>query len=738
MSTRTVDSATPASADVVGRTVGTLARRVRTTRPPRLTGGVDGAGRDARRLRPLLIALGAVVAVVLFAKLVLPDGLPNSIVLLGVTLGALQALPALGVVLIYRANRIVNFSQGELGAFSASLAYLLMVNLGWRWWVAVPLSLVAATFVGGFVDFAIMRRFFASPRLIVTVATLGIAQLLSGVRLVLSGLFPESDIGFAGTFPSELGGQAFTVSGAIFRYDHVAIMVVVPVVAIGLLLFLQGSWAGLGARASSENLERSRLLGIPVRRLSTIIWALAGLMSGLAAILAAPVAGFSLITASGSAPLVSVLVAAAIGGFTRLGVTFLAAVALGVVQQAFFWNWSNGGALPAVELVALLIALLVLAARRRGLESGDRTLSWADIREVARVPERLRQLPQVRLAGLLAIVVAAWALLAAPRLLDSAHVNLMGLMGIHVIAALSLVILGGWAGQVSLGQWALVGVGAFVAGSALVRWELDFFLTLLLAAVVGGIVSIILGLPAQRLSGMMYGVTTIGFAAAAQSWLFQQGWLAPAASVVRPVLFGFIDVDSTSGFYYVVLLFTLFALYVTANLKRYRLGNMWSATRDNPAAAEALGVSVAAARRLAFFLSGAMAASAGVLYAFQQQVVRPDRFPPEAGLALFAIVVIGGLGSIPGVVIGAILVRGTQYLLPPWASFLTTGVGLLIVLLVFPGGLGELAFRVRDRVVAWLGGESGRLVDRRDVPEPASAAEAAVIAEPAAVHEVLA
>src|SRR5205823_4535672 len=135
--------------------------------------------------------------------------------------------------------------------------------------------------------------------------------------------------------------------------------------------------------------------------------------------------------------------------------------------------------------------------------------------------------------------------------------------------------------------------------------------------------------------------------------------------------------------------------------------DLFIAVRDNPHAAASFGISVTAIRRLAFFISGALAGSAGVLYAFHQQVVDTDRFPAGAGLGAFSMVVIGGLGSISGVVMGATFLRGTQYLLPNWAGFFASGVGLLMILIAFPGGLGEALLRTRYRVIEWIARRHG-------------------------------
>ena len=687
------------------RALSALLVRVRTAPLPRIA---RAPGRDRRDVaRNAGIAVVVAVGIVVASKVFLPRGLPNAIILLGLEIGGLNALAAAGIVLVYRANRIVNFAQGELGAFAASLAFMLMVSLGWPWIVAVPLSLAASGVVGAGVEFGLIRRFFTSPRLIMTVATIGIAQILVALRLGLPGFFPELPPN-PGSFPSPLSRPAFRLDVSVYSFDDVLILVAVPVATLLVFLYLRGTWAGLGTRVAAENVDRSRLLGIRVRRLSTLVWAIAGVLSGLAAILAAPATGFSLFAISGSGLLIRALVPAAVGGFESLPITLGAALALGVVEQAFFWNYSRGGPLVTLLLVVLLVAMLV-RSRTYGAVSGAEVSSWTVVRDVRRVPRAVRELVEYRIASIALRVVAAVFVLLLPLWLEPGQMNLAGLVGIHVIAGISLLVLTGWIGQVSLGQWALVGVGAFVAGNAAVRFDLDFFATLAIGTLAAGIVALLLGIPAQRMPGMLFGVTTLAFAVAAENWIFQLRLLTRGANPQRPAVFGRIDLAAPRTFYYVMLAGAVLAIWTAGNLKRYRLADTFLAVRDNAPAAEAYTISVTRTRRLAFFLSGCIAGYAGVLYAYHQGVVNAVRFPAEQGIALLSIVVIGGLGSIAGVVLGAVIVRSAQYLLPAWVAFFGTGIGLLIVLLVFPGGLGEVLFRVRYRMAAWLGRRRGVL-----------------------------
>ena len=228
----------------------------------------------------------------------------------------------------------------------------------------------------------------------------------------------------------------------------------------------------------------------------------------------------------------------------------------------------------------------------------------------------------------------------------------------------------------------------------------------------GAAVAVAIGLPALRIRGLFLGVTTLLFALTTASWVFTFGIFTtgPGNPVIRPQLFGFIDTTSERSFYYVCLAFLVFAMFVGRNLRRSRFGRVLIGLRDNERAAQAFGVPHVHEKLLAFAASGFMAALAGGLYAFHQQQLRADRFPVETSILMFSIVVIGGMGSLSGAILGAIYVRGTQYFLPAQFQLFASGIGLLLLLLFFPGGLGQLLFGGRDSYLRWVAERRGILV----------------------------
>jgi branched-chain amino acid transport system permease protein len=153
-------------------------------------------------------------------------------------------------------------------------------------------------------------------------------------------------------------------------------------------------------------------------------------------------------------------------------------------------------------------------------------------------------------------------------------------------------------------------------------------------------------------------------------------------------------------FYYVVLVCFLLAFYIATNFRRSRAGRALVAMRDNEQAGAAFGLTPVRVKLTAFVISGFIAAFAGGLYAFAESGAHYQSFPAQASLSLFAIVVFGGLGSPVGAVVGAIFIIGLQYfVLSGAASLLTTGAGILFMLVVAPGGIGQLLYGLRDTVL---------------------------------------
>lgn len=631
----------------------------------------------------------------------LPRGLPLGIVALGAVFGSLNALLAIGIVLVYRANRVVNFAQAELGAVAAVLAIEFKLQWHWNFFLAVAAGLAMATIIGALVDASIIRRFRDAPRLIVAVATIGLAQVLNGLSIQI----PIWWTGFAGSgerFTTPLATR-FSIDPVVFEGNHLIAVLFVPAVLVGLTLFLKYTDYGVAIRAAPENRDRASLLGLPVQRLSTIVWAVAGFLSGLAVLLRVPILGFTSflsVSGSGSSLILRTLAAAVIARMESLPIAAAAAIGLGIFQEAVFWTFSEGTYVDALLVAVILVSLLVQRGRfKRVFETGIST--WRALREVRPIPRELRSLPEVRY-GLWAIRAALVAfVLLFPLVASPSQEQVTALIFIYAIVALSLVVLTGWAGQISLGQWALAGFGGATTGVLLERHGWDFFLALPAGVVVAAAAALLIGLPALRITGPFLAVSTLAFAVTSLTFFLEDRYFPwfIESRVRRPILWERFSLELDRQLYYLCLAALVLVIFAVRNLRKTRTGRTLVATRDNEPAAQAAGVNTTKVKLTAFLLSGAIAGLAGGLYVLHQRGLHSDAFGPEVSLRLFSMVVIGGLGSIPGAILGAVYVRGAEYFLPGGWSLIASGAGILLLLLIVPGGLGEVLYRVRDRLL---------------------------------------
>jgi ABC-type branched-subunit amino acid transport system ATPase component/ABC-type branched-subunit amino acid transport system permease subunit len=660
--------------------------------------------------RALAVVAGAAVFLLVVQLL---WGPPAGIVVQGALLGGLTALISLGIALVYRANRILNFAQGDLGAAPASLAVLLVVSSGASWLVAFTTGIAAALALGAAVEFLVIRRFFRAPRLILSVATIGLAQVLAGIGLLLPLWFdvtapPQS-------FPAPIDAS-FTVGVVSFGGNEVIAAITVPLVCVLLALFLR-TRVGVAVRGTAENADRAALLGIPVRRLETLVWSIAAVLAFLAVFLRAGIVGLPIGTVLGPAILLRALAAAVIGGMERLPTIVLAAVGLGVVEQSVVWGWGDRAYVEPVVFVIVLLALLLTPAGR-GLRSRIEPSTWRAVREPRPVPRELTRLPEVRWTARALVLVVAGALLVLPAFLGESRTNLAAVALIYAVIGLSLVVLTGWAGEISLGQMAFVGIGAAVAGSITARLGWDLGLGLLGAGVVGAFVAAVIGLPVLRRRGLTIAVITLSFSLMTTAWLlnpqfFGDGarfdWLPPSR-VERPDLFGVIDVGTETRYYFLCLVALGLAIVAVRGIRRARSGRVLVAVRENELAVSAYGVNPRSNTLMAFAISGFLAAFAGALFVHHQNGIQLDSYSAGESLVVFAMVVIGGLGSIPGALLGALYVRGVVWVLPVEWQIFATGAGLLVVLLLFPGGLGAAFADVRDAFLRRVAARRGLAV----------------------------
>jgi branched-chain amino acid transport system permease protein len=654
-----------------------------------------GAGPYWRAMSPFAPAIGLIAVQLIWF------GMPMGAWIRGVVLGLLIALLAVGMALVYRANHVINFAQANLGFVPTSLAVGLIVFSGLPYLFGFGVGMTAAIALGVTVELAFVRRFTKASRLVLTVATIGIGQLLAVLALLIPKMWGQSAA--SQRIPPPLDWK-LTVGTFILSANDLIAIIVAPAAMVGVAIFLNRTRIGTAIRGSAERSDRALMLGIPVSWLSTLVWAIASGLSFLALFLRAGILGVPLGSALSIIALVQALAALVIGRLRNLPTVATSAIALGVLESGVAWNASSPLLVAPIVGIAVLVALL-LQRRRYGRADQDDGSPWSLADEIRALPPRVAHLPLVRLMrwGTGFLILAG--LVAIPLFLRTDQIIKATAVAVFAIIGLSLVVLTGWAGQISLGQMSFVAIGAAVAGKCTLNWNVDMSLALIAGGAAGGVAAFIVGLPALRLRGLYLAVTTLIFALAVTSWFLNArffGWI-PTERLERPPLFGRISIDSPTRYYAYVIVVLGLTFVALRGIRHSRPGRAIVALRENEQAAQAFSISPVPVKLTAFTLSGSVAGVAGGLFVHLAQSFDLSSYGVTESINVFTASVVGGLGALFGGVLGAVFLRGSQWFItsPEW-RLLSSAIGVLIVLLILPGGLASLVIKVRDRLVALI------------------------------------
>jgi ABC-type branched-subunit amino acid transport system ATPase component/ABC-type branched-subunit amino acid transport system permease subunit len=635
----------------------------------------------------------------------LPKTIPGGAIIQGLIIGGLFSLPAMGLVLVYRSARIINFAQMEIGGLAGAVAVALMLGNHVSFAIACLAGIGSAILVGVLIDRIIIWRFQNAPRLILTVATIGVMQILGAIEYEIPNLYPQGAFQNPAKFSVPF---SFTknVSGFVFDGNSLLAAIVVPVVALLLWLFVSKTDLGAGIRACADSSERALLLGIPVRMLSLITWVVASVLSAIGWILSQHIIGFSIGQPLGPQYLIFPLAAAAIGRFESLPITLAASLILGAFRQSVFFSTSNES---ISEVGFVIVIFLALALQRQNYtkvwESG--LGAFKAVAEVRPLPDIVSKTTLIRVlkialavAGLLIFVVLPafnTSLSSANHMADAVNI------AIYAVVAVSLVVLTGWAGQLSFGQFGIAAAGSSATAVALMSWHLNVALAILFAIPVGIILSLVIGIPALRLPGLNLAVMTFAFAQLMYDYFLNSAnipVLSPPVVNFTP-LFGRIDLTSQRALYYVCLVVVVLTALGARNLAKSRTGRIIKAIRDNERAGAAYGASPLRAKLVAFSYSGAAAGIAGALYVISLRQMSQGAFLPDYSINVFTMVVVGGMASLLGGISGAILfgvISIAAQSSPAWEYF-SSGAVFLIILYFLPQGISGVIYQIRDYLI---------------------------------------
>jgi branched-chain amino acid transport system permease protein len=638
----------------------------------------------------------------------------------GLAVGCLYAFMAVGIVLIFRSTRTLNFSHGMMATAGAFAYAILVDDHGWN----AGLAFVAIIFLGVLVGLGtygvIGRPLVRATPLARTIATILWMLVTQGVMLLIISK-PQRSI------PALFSQEPVVVGGVALSRQAIGVVVFTAVGVGALYAFFRRSKYGLAVRAVAEARRSASIVGIPLLRVDAVAWILGGVTAVCGGALVAPfsIGDFQQLNLL----LVRVLAAALVGGFVSVPGALLGGLTLGIGEELL------GGYVPQFpqlrELLPFLVVMAVVIAQSfgwlkkhaEGAGDDDLRISTTVRRTVGTGSPNGRRV--FGMAALAAVVIA-------PQMIGTTWSFVLGRGFIYGLVALSLVVVTGFSGQISLAQASFMAIGAYFGHFLIVRTDVFGFWTVLpLLALLGAVVAAGLSVAALRVRGLYLAIVTWTFGLVVDRMVLRWNWLVNAghgglhgagggveANLTRPDLFG-INLFDDTRFVYVLAGLAILAGLVVRNYSNSRTGLAVRAQRDEEPAALTSGLAVWRLRMGAFMLSGALATVAGFLVLAHQGTVIPLEFNQFFSLNFMLILVLGGTESWVGAIAAGIfyafgpdLFQRLPLVSGDW-QFVVLGTAGIILIALTEGGLGaSLRQKLRGRFTPGPATSSGLVAAR--------------------------
>jgi sulfate-transporting ATPase len=583
---------------------------------------------------------------------------------LGFGIGALYALASQGLIVIYRGSGVLNFAMGAIGMAGVFVQWDLHIQHGWSFWPSAIVGVAFSALIGALTHLGIMRQLRRSSPLARVIATLGVLVTLQAIAVLRYGSTPRFVL-------SELPTDIVHIHNTIvISADRLILLGIAAVLTLALWSLYRFTTFGLATSAVAENERAAAALGWSPDRIATANWVLGSALAGLAAILIAPIVTLQVTVMTNL--ILAAIAAALVAQFRSFPIALVAGVSIGIAQTELNRYVHQPGFGDSVPFI-VIVAVLVLTGQALPLR--DFFLQRLPSIGTGRINWRGIAFGVVLTVLLLATLSAQW--------IDSITVTLC-----VAFVLLSILVVTGYAGQLSLAQFAIGGFGAWVAGRLVDVHGTPFWLALLIGVAATVPVGVAFAIPAVRTRGINLAVVTLGLGTAMELMLFRNPAYTggiQGTQVGDAKLFG-LDINSlthpTRYGLFVLALFLLCTLLV-ANVRRGRSGRRLIAVRTNERAAAALGISVPGAKLYAFAVSAGIAAVGGILLVFRLPSVDYKQFTNFTSITDVGLGLLGGIGYLVGPVIGATLTAGgfSQQLL---TSIFSDSVGKYIDLI---GGL---------------------------------------------------
>jgi branched-chain amino acid transport system permease protein len=596
-----------------------------------------------------------------------------SLVIAGIVLGSIYAVTATGLVVTYNTTGIFNFAHGALGM---ALAYLFwQLWQGWHWPVLVALAvvlLVVAPILGAVVERVVMRPLYGVSPNIRLAVTLGLLLVLVAGA---SSIWNQSNVYVT---PEFFNGHQVSLGGVNLSYEQLITIIIAVAAAVFLRLFFKRTRTGVAMRAVVDDPELASLSGAPSGRIASYAWMIGVMFAGVAGILLAPT---TMVIIQLTELVIVGYAAAVVGRLRSIPLTFLGAMVLGIANSLVvgYGPASDVSQIQAALPMVLLFLVLLFIPEVR-----------LTVGRVVRVRTPRPPGAKTTLIGsglVLAVVVVLSATLSGTNLLTLGDALTLAML------ALSLTLLSGYAGQISLCQYTFLGLGAlsmhWVGGGSSV---LGVLLAVGLCAAVGAV----LALPTLRLRGLYLALATLAFAVLMDNVFFTSNSVfgsSGAVTVGRPDIFGLRFATNKSFDILIGIVLALCLIGVSA-LRRGPFGRRLVAMSDSPAACSTVGLSLTLTKLAVFSLSAGLAGLAGALYGGLSTSVGASQFQFLYSILIFAGVTLGGMSVLTGAVTTGVFIAVLPVIgehIPKLANFsqLLIGVGIVAVGRN-PNGIGKV------------------------------------------------
>jgi len=634
-------------------------------------------------------------------------------ILLSLPLVGAYAINAIGIVVVYRASKVLNLAHGAMTMLAAYIAFQLVA-----WRIPRPLGLlggvIASVLLALLVERFFVRRLRSGGPTAQTIGTVAAFGVMVAVAARVWSTTPRTSVP---VFPN----GTFHVFNTVITNDQIGLFVSMIIITGLLYALLQRTYLGLVLRGTAENRLAASIMGADPDRMTQLAWAIGGALAGVAGEMLAAVGSLHPYNLALAA--LPAYVAALLGGMDSLLAAVGGAAAVGLAEGLIPLIGPLGRIEGNSQLVIAVVALVVMA--RRGARVTGVDTAGAALETPPRATGANRGVRSVRVVRVrrLIVVVLGLALVAAFPHLPFVSFAMLGNANeaaVFAIVAVALVLLTGWVGQISLGHAAFVGIGAYMTGILSVSLGVPFPITLVLAALVSGCVAAGLGLVALRVRGLYLAAATLIFAWMGERFLFTQTWFTKDSAIFPKPLgrasgaFPSIDLTQRNVIFYVSWALVGLAVFVAANLRDTKTGRAFFAVKGSEMAASSLGVDVTRYKLLAFVVSGVMAGAAGNLLMMQQRSIVPDQFVVVQSLFFLAILVVGGTQSLGGAIAAALLFGAIKFLFfqfPALSQYVEVVSALLLagVLLLYrrglagiPDSIAPLLDRLKPLLPAWL------------------------------------